>query len=77
MAKRRKADGRKARIHFRSERMEEHGGRWFFHTREGTIEGPFDGELAAQEALDMYITVTNSGLLDEDAEFTLEIQEAS
>jgi hypothetical protein len=45
--------------------MVQEGGMWFFYTREGTIEGPFDGQLEATIQLDKYIKVTNSGLLSE------------
>jgi hypothetical protein len=38
---------------------------WFFYTREGTLEGPFEGELEANLQLDKYIRVMTSGLLPE------------
>ena len=43
--------------------MVQEGGMWFFYTREGTIEGPFDGEFEAHLRLDKYIQVMNSGVL--------------
>ena len=41
-------------------------GKWFFFTREGTIEGPFDDALDAEIQLEQYIKVVNSGLASED-----------
>lgn len=45
--------------------MAQEGGMWFFYTREGTLEGPFDGQMEAVLQLDKYIKVMNSGLLPE------------
>ena len=42
-------------IWFRSERMTNNNGQWYFVTREGTVEGPYAGELQAHTALDNYI----------------------
>ena len=40
---------------FRTDRMIEHNGEWFFCTREGTIQGPFADQLSAAYQLKMYI----------------------
>ena len=77
MGRRRKADGRKAVIHFRTERMEEYDGQWYFHTREGTIQGPYEDELDAQIALENYLRLIDSGLFDEGAGYRVDVRDAS
>jgi len=46
-------------------------GEWYFHTREGTIEGPFPDMLKAKTRLDAYIRLTNSGLAPSEGKYTL------
>ena len=53
---------------FRSERFIEEGGKWFFCTREGTIEGPFADKLTAVSQLEIYIKVTHLGLIENEFE---------
>lgn len=53
------------RAWFRTERFFEHGGQWYFTTREGTTEGPFSDKLQAQKRLDAYIKVMNSGIFQD------------
>ncbi len=48
------------------------GGEWYFHTREKTIEGPFDDFLDAQATLEMYIGIENGGILPEDSALSLQ-----
>ena len=50
---------------FRSERIMEHNGEWFFCTREGTIQGPFIDEWEAKYQLKRYIDIMVSGLAGE------------
>jgi hypothetical protein len=57
---------------FRSERLVEEGGKWFFYTREGTLEGPCHDMIEVQSRLDKYISVMNSGWLPEDSSLSLE-----
>ena len=64
MAKRK--DDPRTRTVYRSDRFVEEGRNWFFYTREGTLEGPFDDRIAAEIHLHKYIKVMNSGLLPED-----------
>jgi hypothetical protein len=64
MSAKRRDDTRVPNV-FRTDRMVQEGGMWFFYTREGTLEGPFDGHLQATIQLDNYIKVVNSGLLSE------------
>ncbi|MEH6584253.1 MAG: DUF6316 family protein [Halioglobus sp.] len=40
---------------FRSDRMIEEAGKWFFQTREGSIEGPFGTQSDAVCSLEAYI----------------------
>ena len=40
---------------YRSDRMIESHGKWYFYTREGTMEGPFTGRFEAAVELDNYI----------------------
>jgi hypothetical protein len=42
---------------FRSDRMIEHGGQWYFSTREGTMQGPFKDRETAQKELVEYIKI--------------------
>ena len=72
VASRRKEDGQKYRNWFRSDRMSENGGKWFFCTREGTIEGPFDSQMDARSGLDVYINTVNLGLSPPINDLTLE-----
>lgn len=69
MAKRK--DDPRTRPVYRTERFVEEGGKWFYYTREGTLEGPFDGKIEAEIQLHKYIKVMNSGLLPEDDEGAL------
>ena len=46
---------------FQTERFFSHGGQWYFATREGTNEGPFDARQDALERLNNYIMIMNSG----------------
>ncbi len=51
--------------HFRSNRFIEEEGKWFFYTREGTLEGPYGSKAGAVSRLDNYIRIVESGLLPE------------
>ncbi|MFT4519924.1 MAG: hypothetical protein ACI9JM_002323 [Halioglobus sp.] len=33
-------------------------GKWYFRTREGTVEGPYSDEIKATEGLESYVAVT-------------------
>ena len=62
MAEKRKNDVN-ARSHLRTERMFMEGGQWYFHTREGTLEGPFQDQVEALRMLDAYIMTHESGIM--------------
>jgi Domain of unknown function (DUF6316) len=62
VSKKRADDIGLARNWFRSCRMMEDGGQWYFQTREGSIEGPFEDKFDAMEALEAYIGAHALGL---------------
>jgi hypothetical protein len=62
--KKRKDDLEK-QAHFRTDRMMNHNGKWFFCTREGTFQGPFEDQLKASYQLKSYIKASASGLAGE------------
>lgn len=51
--------------HFRTNRMFQDNGGWYFKTREGGTVGPFLDELAASTQLEVYIRMVESGLMSE------------
>ena len=58
------------KTYFRSERLIEEAGQWFFCTREGKLEGPFDDRVEALIKLDNYVKLMASrftGNLDDSA----------
>lgn len=69
---RREKDAPGSRATFRTERMFENGGKWYFFTREGSTEGPFESQLDAQERLDVYIEITDLKLLSENSGLELQ-----
>lgn len=60
------------RTHFRTSRMFEENGCWYFNTREGEMMGPFKDELEASTKLEVYIRLSDTGLLDDAVQFSLE-----
>jgi hypothetical protein len=63
MAARRKDDEPISRTRFRTDRMVQDGGHWFFLTREGSTEGPFTSLADAVEQLGIYITLALNEML--------------
>lgn len=57
---------------YRTNRFCKEGGLWYFLTREGTMEGPFDFKLAAENRLEVYIKVVTSGLIAKDCKLSVE-----
>jgi hypothetical protein len=53
---------------FRPDRFLKDGGKWYFCTREGTIEGPFEFRKEAEARLAEYIKILNSGFMPSDCE---------
>ncbi|MCZ6831267.1 MAG: DUF6316 family protein [Gammaproteobacteria bacterium] len=60
-----RTDDPKMQTRFRSDRVFGHDGKWFFYTREGTIEGPFEDHLEASWQVEIYIKMTASHLAGE------------
>lgn len=56
------------RAYFRTERFNQRGGQWYFLTREGTEEGPYDERLEAEARLQRYIDVMTSGWVSRECE---------
>lgn len=56
---------------YRTDRIVSEGGKWFFFTREGTMEGPFRDRIICMNQLDTYIKVMQSGILSEKKEDSL------
>jgi len=71
MAPRRKDDDPISRTRFRTDRMVQDGGRWFFLTRERTIEGPFDCRADAIDQLEVYIKLAMNGMLVHHSAYSL------
>ena len=69
MAPRRKDDDPISRTRFRTDRMVQDGGRWFFLTREKTIEGPFDCRADAIDQLEVYIRLARNDMLPTTARY--------
>jgi hypothetical protein len=57
---------------FRSGRFFRDGGKWFFNTREGTLEGPYAELADAENGLLEYIRIMNSGFMPRDSKLELE-----
>ena len=62
MASKRTTDPDGQRSWFRSDRLVRENGKWFFLTREGTVEGPYDSELEANQRMETYASVMSSAL---------------
>jgi len=60
------------KIRFRSGRFFKNNGKWFFNTREGTIEGPFEELTEAENRLKAYIKIMNSGFMPKYSTLELE-----
>ena len=65
-------DETNTRTHFRSSRMFEENGCWYFNTREGEMIGPFKDELEASTKLEVYIRLVDAGLLIDADQFSLQ-----
>jgi len=65
-----------AKTRYRSGRFFKNNGKWFFNTREGTLEGPFEELTDAENKLKEYIKIMNSGFMPKDSKLELEPLEA-
>jgi len=57
---------------FRISRFIKEGGKWYFFTREATMEGPFESRFAAEQRLASYIKIMDSGFLPRDSKLSIE-----
>jgi Domain of unknown function (DUF6316) len=57
---------------FRSGRFFKNEGKWFFNTREGTMEGPYEELAGAESRLKEYIKIMNSGFMPKYSTLKLE-----
>jgi hypothetical protein len=71
MTERRKTD-LLPQIRFRSGRFFKNEGKWFFNTREGTMEGPYEELTEAESRLKEYIKIMNSGFMPRYSKLELE-----
>ena len=65
-------DDLEMKVRFRTDRMINHNGKWFFCTREGAIPGPFEDQFEASYQLKRYIDASASGLAGELSLVSLE-----
>jgi len=70
MAKKRQEDPLE-RTWYRTERIVQDGGKWFFMTREGTAEGPFDCQFDALQRLETYTKVVNTGIIENECDYEI------
>ena len=56
---------------YRPSRFFKDGNKWYFQTREGSTEGPFELRVEAEDRLQTYIRVLNSGFYDTENTLTL------
>ena len=73
MASRRADDPIDSHSWFRTDRLVEEGGKWYFLTREGTVEGPFDSRMEAVERIDLYARVMSADLLPAESETLMKL----
>jgi len=57
--------GEPDKSYFRCDRFAQVNGRWFFSTREDTVEGPFVTHEDAENAVERYVRVLNSDLFND------------
>jgi hypothetical protein len=65
-------DDEQAHSQYRPDRLFKDGGKWYFQTREGTMEGPFEERHAAEAKLDQYKGIMTSGWISSESELSLE-----
>lgn len=70
--------GEQGNFPFRSQRLCCENGEWYFHTREGTLNGPFADRQEAEKALAVFVAqkiLEASANEQEDAEQVVEIED--
>lgn len=71
MSAMRRGDTETGRTWFRTDRLMQDGGKWFFVTREGKLEGPFNCRVDAVNRLDTYTRIMSTELYTENYETDL------
>lgn len=71
MSSRRTGDPLNSRTRFRTERIVNDSGEWYFLTREGSVEGPFRCQEDAERSLEIYINMATHNMLHEGEGLTL------
>ena len=72
MVAKRKDDATISRSQHRSDRVVKDSGKWFFLTREGTVEGPFECEADALEQLEVYVRLAVNDFLPHQSALSLQ-----
>ena len=62
----------KSQTKFRTSRLIKDGGQWYFLTREGTMEGPFERRSEAEDRLERYVNIMRSGFMPSESELKIE-----
>jgi hypothetical protein len=65
MSNKRRGD-EEERVRFRNDRFFMDEGSWYFETREGQIEGPYQTRAMAESKLGDYVRIVGSGMLPSD-----------
>jgi hypothetical protein len=71
MNSQRKTD-KEATTKYRTGRFFKDGEKWYFYTREGTMEGPFALKHEAEERLENYKKIMISGFIPQDSELSIQ-----
>ena len=71
MAPKRIDDPDGGRSWFRSDRLVRESDKWFFLTREGTVEGPFDTKFEASERLEVYARIMSTQFIEDKVDCKL------
>ncbi len=57
---------------YRPSRFIKDGGKWYFSTREGTLEGPYQLQTDAESGLAAYIGLMATGFMPRDSKLSVE-----
>jgi hypothetical protein len=68
----RRSSDRNTYHEFRISRFIKEGGKWYFFTREATMEGPFESRFDAEQRLASYIKRMDSGFMPRENKLSIE-----
>ena len=71
MPSHRKTD-KEAATKYRTSRFYKDGGKWYFYTQEGTMEGPFTFKQDAEERLENYKKIMTSGFIPSESKLSIQ-----